>query len=144
MVSSLSLNKLTCFALYSTSLAMTKAYKPLLAKLELTYPQYLVLISLDEKQPMTVSEIGACVFLDSGTLTPLLKKLEALGYVQRLRDKLDERIVNVSLTPKGKALNRKAAEIPSCIAEASGHTVEQLNVLNLQLQKLRTSLHNSL
>jgi MarR family transcriptional regulator, organic hydroperoxide resistance regulator len=144
MPSQLSLNQLTCFALYSTSLAMTKVYKPLLAELELTYPQYLVMVSLDEKFPLTVSEIGARVFLDSGTLTPLLKKLEVLGFVQRLRDKHDERMVNVFLTTKGKALNRKAARIPACIAEASECTVNQLQELNLQLQKLRTSLHGNL
>ena len=144
MPSQLSLDQLTCFALYSTSLAMTKVYKPLLAKLKLTYPQYVVMVSLDEKHPMTVSEIGARVFLDSGTLTPLLKKLETLGLVQRLRDTHDERLVNVSLTAKGKALSKKAAQIPSCIAQISGCTTNQLQDINLQLQKLRASLHSSL
>ena len=93
-----------CFAMYSASLAMTKAYKKLLAPLDITYPQYLVMMVLWEKDQVTVSELGGRLFLDSGTLTPLLKRMEAMGLLHRTRDAEDERRVLVSLTPAGRAL----------------------------------------
>ena len=98
------LDEQMCFALYSTSLAMTKLYRPLLVPLKLTYPQYLVLIALWQADYQTVSELGAKLFLDSGTLTPLLKRLEALAYIERARDTVDERRVVVCLTAAGNAL----------------------------------------
>src|SRR5512138_3124386 len=105
-----------CFALYSASLAMTKFYKPLLDPLGLTYPQYLVMLVLWEADGVTVSQLGERLSLDSGTLTPLLKRLQAQGLVQRLRDASDERRVLLQLTARGRALKAKALTIPECIA----------------------------
>ena len=99
-----------CFALYSASLAMTKLYKPLLDALGLTYPQYLVMLSLWERDGLTVSELGERLFLDSGTLTPLLKRLEAAGLLVRLRDVQDERRVRITLTGQGRALRDRLVQ----------------------------------
>jgi MarR family transcriptional regulator, organic hydroperoxide resistance regulator len=140
----LSLKQHMCFSLYSASLAMTKTYQPLLKKLKLTYPQYLVLLVLWEKDVRKVSEIGQVLFLDSGTLTPLLKKLELLGYLQRKRCEIDERCVWVTLTVAGRALQRKAFSIPACVIDATGCTTKTLEELNSRLQALRSSLHQSL
>jgi MarR family transcriptional regulator, organic hydroperoxide resistance regulator len=107
-----SLDRQLCFAIYSASHAFTRAYRPHLEPLGLTYPQYLVLLVLWDRDGLRVKEIGARLFLDSGTLTPLLKRLEALGYVRRLRDPRDERQVAITLTPSGRALKAKAASIP--------------------------------
>ena len=98
-----------CFALYSSSLVMTKLYKPVLSALGLTYPQYLVLLVLWEADGVSVIELGKRLFLDSGTLTPLLKRMEAAGWLTRLRAVDDQRRVIVSLTSAGRALRRKAA-----------------------------------
>ena len=98
----LQLDNQLCFALYSTSLAMTKLYKPLLAELGLTYPQYLAMLVLWESDGLMVSELGDRLYLDSGTLTPLLKRLEASGYISRLRDVNDERRVHITLTSTGR------------------------------------------
>jgi MarR family transcriptional regulator, organic hydroperoxide resistance regulator len=140
---SLPLNQHTCFALYSASLAMTRVYRPLLAKLGLTYPQYIVMLVLWESaapQGVMVSAIGDAVFLDSGTLTPLLKKLELLGLVQRKRSADDERCVLVQLTSAGRALQQQANNIPACVAQASQCSVADLSELNTRLQGLRTAL----
>ncbi|HEY9065688.1 MAG TPA: MarR family transcriptional regulator [Burkholderiaceae bacterium] len=131
------LDRQLCFALYSTSLAMTKLYKPLLAPLGLTYPQYLVLLVLWETDAMTVNELGARLFLDSGTLTPLLKRMQAAGWIARTRDTADERRVIVALTPTGRALRRKAAHIPVELAQATGCGLPELVALTTQLQTLR-------
>ena len=115
-----SLNKQLCFAIYSASHAFTRAYRVLLEPLGLTYPQYLVLLVLWERDGMRVKEIGTQLFLDSGTLTPLLKRLEGLGYVRRMRDAGDERQVTILLTPAGQALESRAAAIPGeldCMAQ---------------------------
>src|SRR6476620_9744519 len=104
-----------CFSLYSTSLAMTKLYKPLLDELGLTYPQYLTLLVLWERDGLTVSELGQRLFLDSGTLTPLLKRLEAAGLIARIRAVDDERRVHVTLTAAGRKLKARARSIPGCI-----------------------------
>ena len=133
-----------CFALYSASLSMTKIYKPALAKLDLTYPQYLVLLVLWEQDRRTVSELGERLFLDSGTLTPLLKRLEALDYVTRRRDSGDERRVIVSLTAPGKNLRKKALAIPQSVLCATGCSLPQLKALTMDLVKLRASLAGSL
>ncbi len=122
---------------------MTKVYRPLLAKLGLTYPQYIVMLVLWEStapQGVMVSSIGEAVFLDSGTLTPLLKKLELLGFVQRTRSAQDERCVLVQLTPQGRALQARASHIPACVAQASQCSVADLSDLNTRLQGLRTAL----
>ena len=129
-----------CFALYSASLTMTKVYKPLLAKFDLTYPQYLVLLVLWEKDHCGVSELGERLFLDSGTLTPLLKRLEALEYVVRQRDARDERRVIVSLAPAGKRLHKQAHAVPQHIMCATDCSVPELVALTAQLTRLRSSL----
>ena len=134
------LDRQLCFALYSTSLAMTKLYKPLLAPLGLTYPQYLVLLVLWETDAIAVNELGARLFLDSGTLTPLLKRMQTAGWIERERDAADERRVIVTLTPSGRALRRKAAHVPVELAAATGCGVAELVALTTQLQTLRARM----
>ena len=129
-----------CFALYSTSLAMTKLYKPLLDELGLTYPQYLAMLVLWEKDSLTVSELGERLFLDSGTLTPLLKRLEVSGFVSRLRDVEDERRVHITLTAAGRKLKSRAASIPGCILSAAQCAIPELVALTQQVQALRQRL----
>jgi len=133
----LKLDNQLCFAVYSASLAMTRLYKPLLEKLGLTYPQYLVLLVLWERDGLTVSELGERLSLDSGTLTPLLKRLEANGLVARIRDTADERRVHVSLTAAGRRLKARAAEVPGCLMAASQCSVPELVSLTQQVQALR-------
>jgi DNA-binding MarR family transcriptional regulator len=129
-----------CFALYSASLAMTKVYKPLLKKLKLTYPQYLVMLVLWERDAQRVSDIGAALYLDSGTLTPLLKKLELLGYVARQRSSEDERQVIVSLTALGRDLQVKSQSVPACVLQALGCELPDVWRMNHQLKELRSNL----
>ena len=136
----LQLDNQLCFALYSTSLAMTKLYKPLLAELGLTYPQYLTMLVLWECDGLMVSELGERLYLDSGTLTPLLKRLEASGYISRLRDVNDERRVHITLTSTGRKLKARAAKIPGCILSASQCALPELLALTNQLQALRHRL----
>jgi MarR family transcriptional regulator, organic hydroperoxide resistance regulator len=129
-----------CFALYSTSLAMTKLYKPLLDELGLTYPQYLVMLVLWEKDGPMVSELGECLYLDSGTLTPLLKRLEAAGLIARVRDTRDERRVHITLTAAGRKLKARAQKIPGCVRTASQCSLGELMQLKQQLRGLRDRL----
>ena len=129
-----------CFALYSTSLAMTRFYKPLLDALGITYPQYLVLLVLWEQEGLTVSELGNRLFLDSGTLTPLLKRMESSGLVTRLRAVEDERRVHITLTAAGRLFKTRAAKIPGCILNAAQCPVPELMALTRQLQALRQRL----
>ena len=129
-----------CFALYSTGLAMTKVYRKLLRKLDLTYPQYLVMLVLWEKDEQPVSEIGARLFLDSATLTPLLKRLEAAGFVTRTRSAADERQVVVALSPAGRALEQEAAAIYEGVLCATGCPPSQLAAIKVQLDMLRGKL----
>lgn len=129
-----------CFALYSASLAMTKLYKPLLDELNLTYPQYIAMLVLWERDGLMVSELGERLSLDSGTLTPLLKRLEALGLVARIRDVQDERRVHITLTPSGRKLKTRAAKIPGCILAASQCSIPELISLTQQVQALRQRL----
>jgi MarR family transcriptional regulator, organic hydroperoxide resistance regulator len=133
-----------CFALYSTSLAMTKLYKPLLEPLGLTYPQYLALLVLWERDALAVSELGERLFLDSGTLTPLLKRMEVAGWLLRERASDDERRVIVSLTPAGRALKRRAQAVPQELASASGCSADELVSLTQRLQQLRTQVLESI
>ena len=133
-----------CFALYSASLTMTKVYKPLLARLGLTYPQYLVLLVLWEQDERNVSELGERLFLDSGTLTPLLKRLEALDFISRRRDATDERRVVVALTPTGKRLRKQALAVPQHVACATTCSPPELKSITQQLVKLRGALTTSL
>ena len=126
-----------CFALYSSSLVMTKLYKPLLEPLGLTYPQYLVLLVLWEHGDQGVGELGERLFLDSGTLTPLLKRMESAGWLTRARAADDERRVVVSLTPAGRGLRQRARLVPLQLAAATGRTASELATLTQRVQALR-------
>ncbi len=136
----LQLDHQLCFALYSASLAMTKLYKPLLAELGLTYPQYLALLALWERDGLQVSELGARLFLDSGTLTPLLKRLEAAGLVRRQRSSDDERRVHIHLTASGRALKARAAQVPGCVLQATQCSLGDVVELTQRVQALRDRL----
>jgi len=129
-----------CFALYSASLAMTKLYKPLLDELGLTYPQYLAMLVLWEGDGLMVSELGQRLCLDSGTLTPLLKRLESTGLVSRLRDAEDERRVRIQLTAAGRKLKARAAKVPGCVLAASQCSIPELLQLTKQVRTLRERL----
>jgi DNA-binding MarR family transcriptional regulator len=132
-----------CFALYSTGLAMNKVYRKLLRKLDLTYPQYLVMLVLWERDGISVSDIGARLFLDSATLTPLLKRLEAAGLVTRTRSSQDERQVVVGLTDAGRALATDAAAIQQQAQCAAACAPGDLLALKRQLETLRMKLGDS-
>ncbi len=136
----LNVDQQMCFALYSTSLSMTKVYKPLLSALNLTYPQYLVLLVLWQQDGVTVNTLGERLFLDSGTLTPLLKRLEKNGYLSRQRAVEDERRVIVKLTEKGKRLQAESQHVPLKVACSTGCSLPELHALNDQLIALRASL----
>ena len=134
------INQQMCFALYSASLSMTKVYKPLLSTLNLTYPQYLVLLVLWQQDKITVNTLAEQLFLDSGTLTPLLKRLEKNGYLTRQRATDDERRVIVTLTADGKSLEAESERVHQQVACSTGCSLPQINSLNDQLITLRTSL----
>ena len=136
----LALDHQLCFALYAASLAMTKAYKPLLAPLGLTYPQYLAMLVLWQGDGITVSQLGERLTLDSGTLTPLLKRLAMLGLLQRQRDPQDERRVLLHLTARGLALKAQARAVPQAIACATACDLQQISTLAVQLTALRRQL----
>ena len=131
-----------CFSLYAASLAMTKVYKPLLDTLGLTYPQYLVMLVLWEGDGLTVSALGERLSLDSGTLTPLLKRMEAAGWLARQRSGEDERRVHVVLTSSGRALQLRAAHIPGCVVAQSGLPLGEVVALNQQIRKLRAAMQS--
>jgi DNA-binding MarR family transcriptional regulator len=139
----LRLDRQLCFSLYATSLAMTRLYKTLLDPLGLTYPQYLVMLALWEGEPASVGELGARLALDSGTLTPLLKRLESAGLVQRARNADDERIVDVSLSAAGRGLKAKARQVPPEIARAAGCAAAERNDLQHRLDRLRRALDDA-
>ena len=136
----LRLDNQLCFALYSASLTMTKVYKPLLKALGLTYPQYLAMLVLWERDGLPVKDIGERLFLDSGTLTPLLKRLVLMGYVTRARDADDERRVLVTLTADGLALRDRLAGVPESFLGCLGMDVTEASALRDQLAALTTSL----
>lgn len=136
----LRLDNQLCFALYSSSHLMTKIYKPLLKEIGLTYPQYLVMLALWEEDGVTVGALGEKLFLDSGTLTPLLKRMEAAKLLKRARSGSDERQVFIHLTDKGRSLKRTAAQIPVKAAAATGLGVLEIVKLRKQLTKLQTEL----
>jgi len=137
------LDQQLCFALYSSSLAMTKVYKPILSELGLTYPQYLVMMVLWEREKLSVSELGSRLSLDSGTLTPLLKRLESSSLVTRERDATDERRVIVRLTDAGWQLRQRARGIPEKLLCATQCSVEEIQTLTLRLQELRSTLESA-
>lgn len=136
----LKLDNQLCFTLYSTSLAMNKVYRKLLAPLGLTYPQYLVMLVLWERDELTVSEIGERLFLDSATLTPLLKRLEASELLTRTRSANDERQVLIALSRSGKALKTRAVEVPEGVFCAAALGVDQLGQIKSRLESLRGNL----
>lgn len=129
-----------CFALYSASLSMTKVYKPILAKLGLTYPQYLVLMVLWQKDGVTVNTLCEKLFSDSGTLTPLLKRLEKQGLIQRLRSVEDERKVLITLTKAGRELKQEAAAVPMQIICSTECSLDEIQTLHNRLIELRGAL----
>ncbi len=139
----LALGNQLCFAFYSVSHAFSRAYRQFLDPLGLTYPQYVVLLVLWEQDDLTVKEIGDRLFLDSGTLTPLLKRLEAAGHIRRTRDKKDERQVRISLTEAGRSLREKAEEIPKQVGCVLGLSFDEVRTLTEQVAKLRGRLHDS-
>lgn len=136
----LALDRQLCFALYSCSLAMSRRYTPLLKPLGVTYPQYLVLLDLWQYRIATVSALGERLHLDSGTLTPLLKRLEQRALLKRQRDASDERRVLVSLTPAGLALRGLALGIPQTLAATTLCKAEEISALTQRLQTLREQL----
>lgn len=136
----LKLENQLCFLIYSTNLALNQLYRKLLTPLGITYPQYLVMLVLWEKDEITVSEIGTKLFLESSTLTPILKKLEAIQLVNRTRSKEDERQVIITLSEKGKELKEQAVNIPAHILEASSCDMTTLLGLKDQLTQLRTNI----
>lgn len=140
----LQLDNQLCFALHSTSLLMTKVYKPLLQALGLTYPQYLAMLVLWEEDGLTVGEISSRLLTDPGSMTPLLKRLEGEGLLTRERQREDERVVIVKLTEKGRSLRDHAQDIPPCILGASGQSIEQLRQLQDDLLALRKNLQSHL
>lgn len=129
-----------CFAVYAAGHAFNRVYKPLLDPLGLTYPQYLVMVALWQKDDQTVGSLGEALSLESSTLTPLLKRLEAMGRISRARDKADERQVRVSLTAEGRALRDSAAGVPACILAATGLDVAGLTALQKQITALTAAL----
>ena len=135
---------LLCFGLHAASRAMTAVYRPLLKEIGLTYPQYLVMLLLWEDEPRLVKELGCTLVLDSGTLSPLLKRLEAAGLVRRERRATDERVVEVTLTPEGRALRERARHIPHAIERATNLSSEEIEDLRGRLDDLRVSLRRAL
>ncbi|MDP5253137.1 MULTISPECIES: MarR family winged helix-turn-helix transcriptional regulator [unclassified Vibrio] len=134
------LDQQVCFALYSSSLAMNKLYRQLLKPYNITYPQYLVLLCLWHQEGQTVSQLGEQLFLDSATLTPLLKRMASANLVTRQRESRDERVVRIFLTDQGHALQNEMAEIPSQVLSATCQELNQLERLKEQLETLREKL----
>ncbi|WP_108460002.1 MarR family winged helix-turn-helix transcriptional regulator [Devosia naphthalenivorans] len=132
-----------CFAVYAAEHAFTRFYKPRLEALELTYPQYLVFLVLWETDGITVKALGDKLFLDSGTITPLVKRLEARGLLRRERDKQDERQVRIYLTEEGRALREKALAVPLAVGKALGGDGEAAGMLRESLHRLREQLDAS-
>jgi len=137
----LKLDNQLCFALYSTNRLMTKMYQPYLKEVNLTYPQYLVMLVMLEQEAITVKGLGEKLFLDSGTLTPLLKRMANNGLVNRTRASDDERKVIITLTEKGRAIEKNLEVIPQAICQAYDMNVEEMVTLRDQLNKLRGILN---
>jgi len=140
----LRLDNQICFAVYSTAHAFNRVYKPLLDRLGLTYPQYLVMLALWERDDVPVKDLGERLFLDSGTLTPLLKRLEAAELIRRTRSTEDERQVLIALTPQGHALRDKARAVPQSILAASACSVGELLAMKDEIVALRDRLNAAL
>lgn len=141
--SELELDNQLCFALYSTSLMMTKVYKPLLKELGLTYPQYLAMLVLWQQDGITVSTLSKRLLTDPGSVTPLLKRLEADQLLRRQRSQQDERVVELFLTERGRAMREQARHIPSCVVNASEQSIDALTQLKNDLVELRDKLSSN-
>ncbi|WP_433772903.1 MarR family winged helix-turn-helix transcriptional regulator [Bacillus wiedmannii] len=133
---SLHLDNQLCFSIYACSREVTRFYRPYLEEMSITYPQYITLLVLWEQDGLTVKEIGERLFLDSGTLTPMLKRMESLKLVKRVRSKEDERKVYIELTEQGKDLKEKACSLPTTMATNLGITEQEYRSLLIQLNKL--------
>jgi len=142
-VAAIRLDDRLCLALYTASRAMTARYRPLLADLGLTYPQYLVMVLLWEDGACTVGRVGRRLGLESSTLSPLLKRLEAMGFVHRTRGARDERSVTVALTGQGRALEKRAVGVPAAICAATGLPVSEQAALVAELRELTWRLQAS-
>ena len=142
-VSPLDLDALLCFAVHSTGFAFNRIYRQALQSLGLTYPQYLVMVALWGEDGVTVGHLGELLRLDTSTLTPLLKRLEALGLLSRVRSKADERRVVVGLTNTGRAMRHKAAEVRRCVVKGAGLSADELARLTRELRVLRTNLERA-
>ncbi len=132
----LALDRQVCFALAAASRSVIGLYRPVLAPLGLTHPQYLVMLALWERSPRRVTEIGDALYLEAATLSPLLKRLESAGYVTRERNSADERALDVALTPAGEALRAQALTVPGTIVERLGVPVQQLERVRDELTAL--------
>lgn len=138
------LDQFLCFSVYATGLAFNRVYKPLLDRFGITYPQYLALVALRTRANQTVSELGGQLHLESNTLTPLIKRLEAAGLVTRTRDKQDERVVRVALSDAGRTLTDEALNcVPAAILAATGMEIADLKALNASLAKLGAALRST-
>jgi DNA-binding MarR family transcriptional regulator len=136
MTDPLALDRQVCFALAAASRSVVALYRPVLAPLGLTHPQYLVMLALWERSPRKVNDIGAALFLEPATLSPLLKRLEAAGYITRARDAADERALAVTLTPAGEALRAEALKVPAQIVARLGMPISQLERVRDELTSL--------
>jgi DNA-binding MarR family transcriptional regulator len=134
------IDQMLCFAVYAAGHAFTRFYKPRLDALELTYPQYLAFLVLWERDDITVKALGDRLFLDSGTITPLIKRLEGRGLVLRKRDEEDERQVRIRLTPEGRALKAQAEAIPLAVIEGTGLSLDAADAMRKELLSLRDRL----
>ena len=136
----MNLEDFLCFAIYSANHAFNRVYQPLLRDLDLTYPQFIAMVLLWAQDSQTVGELGQKLFLQSNTLTPMLKRLETLGYVKRTRDSTDERQVRISLTEAGRKLHLQASSIVRSVRNATGLQVKQLDQLLEEVGALRAAL----
>ncbi len=136
----LNLDHFVCFAVYSANHAFNRVYKPILDRLGVTYPQFIVLVTLWSEDALTVGQIGERVMLETNTLTPLLKRLENAGMVRRVRDSADERQVRIFLTDKGRALRAEAESVPSEISACLGRDADSIAELTGELTRLRNTL----
>ncbi|WP_433258842.1 MarR family winged helix-turn-helix transcriptional regulator [Streptosporangium sp. CA-135522] len=136
MADALDLERQVCFALAVASRSVIGVYRPLLQPMGLTHPQYLVMLALWQYAPLSVKELSKLLQLDPGTLSPLLKRLEAIGYIRRERDSRDERVLSVTLTPKGRELRSEAEKVPPSVVERLGMDLEELQELHRSLTKV--------
>ena len=136
----LKLENQLCFSIYAASRAITKIYRPFLEKLGITYPQYLVMLVLWEKEKITLKDLCKKLYLDSGTLTPLLKRLESMELIKRVRSNEDERVLCVSITDKGRNMKQEAIKIPECILGSLITDLKSLGNLKSEIDKLLTDI----